>query len=169
MILLEAGPSDWYPFIHIPAGMRSLKPDEETKQRMAEKVARIVRLTIISSLVLVSITTLIALWFQGWSAGNDVASLSSIKSVWADTRFGQVWTLRVSVLIGGFLLCAIAFGRLKELIVKGDWRESSWISLAVCAVALPLTTSLNSHAAAERSETEFRVIVDWMHLVTGGI
>ena len=158
-----------FPALVLPAGLRSLKPDEETKQRIADKVARIVRLTIISSLVLVSITTLIALWFQGWSAGNDVASLSSIKSVWADTRFGQVWTLRVSVLIGGFLLCAIAFGRLRELIVKGDWRESSWISLAICAIALPLTTSLNSHAAAERSETDFRVIVDWMHLVTGGI
>ena len=158
-----------FPALVLPAGLRSLKPDEETKERIADKVARIVRLTIISSLVLVSITTLIALWFQGWSAGNDVASLSSIKSVWADTRFGQVWTLRVSVLIGGFLLCAIAFGRLRELIVKGDWRESSWISLAICAIALPLTTSLNSHAAAERSETEFRVIVDWMRLVTGGI
>src|SRR2546422_6925548 len=157
------------PALVLPAGLLSLKPGEETKQRIAEKVARIVRITILSSLVLVSITTIIALWFQGWSAGNDVASLSSIKSVWADTRFGQVWTLRVSVLIGGFLLCAIAFGRLRELIVKGDWRESSWISLAICAIALPLTTSLNSHAAAERSETEFRVIVDWMHLVTGGI
>src|SRR5207247_849705 len=84
---------------------------------------------------------------QGWSAGNDVASLSSIKSVWADTRFGQVWTLRVSVLIGGFLLCAIAFGRLRELIVKGDWRESSWISLAICAIALPLTPRLIITAA----------------------
>jgi copper transport protein len=158
-----------FPALVLPAGLASLKPDEETKRRIAEKVARIVRLTIISSLVLVSVTTLIALWFQGWSAGNDVASLSSIKSVWTDTRFGQVWTLRVSVLIGALLLGAIAFGRLKELIVKGDWRESSWISLAICAVALPLTTSLNSHAAAERSETEFRVIVDWMHLLTGGI
>jgi copper transport protein len=158
-----------FPALVLPAGLRSLKPDEETKGQIADKVARIVRLTIISSLVLVSITTLIALWFQGWSAGNDWASLSSIKSVWTDTRFGQVLTLRVSVLIGGFLLGAIAFGRLKELIMKGDWRESSWIALAICALALPLTTSLNSHAAAERSETEFRVIVDWAHLVTGGI
>jgi len=153
----------------LPAGLRSLKPDDETKRRIADKVARIVRLTIISSLVLVSITTVIALWFQGWSAGNDWASFSSIKSVWTDTRFGQVWTLRVSVLVGAFMLSALAFGRLKELIVKGDWRESSWISLAVCAFALPLTSSLISHAAAERSETEFRVAVDWMHLVTGGI
>jgi len=158
-----------FPALVLPAGLRSLKPDEETKQRIAEKVARIVRITILSSLALVSVTTLLALWLQGWSAGSDAASLSSIKDVWTDTRFGQVWTLRVSVLVGGFLLGALAFGRLKDLIVKGDWRESSWISLAVCAFALPLTTSLISHAAAERSQTEFRVIVDWMHLVTGGI
>ncbi len=158
-----------FPALVLPAGLRSLKPDEETNRRIAEKVARIVRLTVLSSLVLVSITTLVGLWLQGWSAGSDAASLSSIKDVWTDTRFGQVWTLRVSVLIGAFLLSAIAFARLKELIVKGDWRESSWISLAICAIALPLTTSLNSHAAAERSQTEFRVIVDWMHLVTGGI
>ncbi len=158
-----------FPALVLPAGLRSLKPDEETKQRIAEKVARIVRITILSSLALVSVTTLLALWLQGWSAGSDAASLSSISDVWKDTRFGQVWTLRVSVLMGGFLLSALAFGRLKDLIVKGDWRESSWISLAVCAFALPLTTSLISHAAAERSQTEFRVIVDWMHLVTGGI
>ena len=158
-----------FPALVLPAGLRSLKPDEDTKQKIAEKVARIVRVTILSSLALVTVTTLFALWLQGWSAGSDVASLSSIKSVWTDTRFGQVWTLRVSVLIGAFLLGAIAFGRLKELIVKGDWRESSWISLAICAIALPLTTSLNSHAAAEQNETEFRVIVDWMHLLTGGI
>ncbi|TMG07298.1 MAG: hypothetical protein E6I02_06125 [Chloroflexi bacterium] len=158
-----------FPALVLPAGLRSLKPDEETKQRIAKKVARIVRITILSSLALVSVTTLLALWLQGWSAGSDPVSLSSIKDVWTDTRFGQVWTLRVSVLVGGFLLGALAFGRLKDLIVKGDWRESSWISLAVCAIALPLTTSLISHAAAERSQTEFRVIVDWMHLVTGGI
>jgi copper transport protein len=158
-----------FPALVLPAGLRSLKPDEETKERIAEKVARIVRLTIISSLVVVSITTLLSLWFQGWSAGGSATSVTAIKDVWTDTRFGQVWTLRVSVLIGAFLLGFLAFGRLKDLIVKGDWRESSWISLAICAVALPLTTSLNSHAAAERSQTEFRVIVDWMHLVTGGV
>ena len=158
-----------FPALVLPAGLRSLKPDEETKQKIAEKVARIVRVTILSSLALVTVTTLFALWLQGWSAGSDVASLSSIKDVWTDTRFGQVWTLRVSVLVGAFMLSALAFARLKDLIVKGDWRESSWISLTVCAIALPLTTSLNSHAAAEQSETEFRVIVDWMHLLTGGI
>jgi copper transport protein len=158
-----------FPALVLPAGLRSLKPDDETKQRIAEKVARIVRITILSSLALVSVTTLLSLWLQGWSAGSDVVSLSSIKDVWTDTRFGQVWTLRVSVLVGAFMLGALAFGRLKDLIVKGDWRESSWISLAVCAIALPLTTSLISHAAAERSQTEFRVIVDWMHLVTGSI
>src|SRR5262249_53252864 len=106
-----------FPALVLPAGLRALKPDEETKRRIADKVARILRLSIISSLVLVSVTTLIALWFQGWSAGNDVASFGSIKDVWTDTRFGQVWTLRVSVLVGGFMLAALAFGRLKDLVI----------------------------------------------------
>ena len=35
--------------------------------------------------------------------------------------------------------------------------------------ALPLTTSLNSHAAAERSKTEMYVASDWLHLVAGSI
>src|SRR5207245_9280382 len=116
------------PALVLPAGLRSLKPDEETKQRIAKKVARIVRITILSSLALVSVTTLLALWLQGWSAGSDPVSLSSIKDVWTDTRFGQVCTLRVIVLVGGFLRGALAFGRLCDVIVIVYWFDSSWNS-----------------------------------------
>jgi copper transport protein len=71
--------------------------------------------------------------------------------------------------MGAILLATIALKRLPGLLEKQDLREAAWLCLLVAALALPLTTSLNSHSAAERTETELYVASDWLHLVAGSI
>jgi len=158
-----------FPALVLPAGLRAIKPDERTSKEIAKRASRLVGATIIAALAVITITTLVSLWLQGWAASGQKDSLIALQDVWTDTRFGDIFTLRVSVVIGVILLSALALRRLPGLLEKGNLRESAWLCLAVAALALPLTTSLNSHAAAERSATELRVFVDWLHLIAGGL
>jgi copper transport protein len=158
-----------FPALVLPAGLRAIKPDERTAGEIARRVSRVIGATVIAALAVITVTTLVSLWLQAWAASGDKFSLSAMQDVWTDTRFGDIFTLRVSVLIGAILLSALALKRLPGLLEKWDLRDSAWLCLAVAAVALPLTTSLNSHSAAERSGAELHVTIDWLHLVAGGI
>jgi copper transport protein len=158
-----------FPALVLPAGLRAIKPDERTAGEIARKASRVISATIITALAVITVTTLVSLWLQAWAASGQKDSLIAVQDVWTDTRFGDIFTLRVSIIIGAVLLSAIALRRLPGLIEKGDLRESAWLCLIAAAVALPLTTSLNSHSAAGRSETELYVVSDWVHLVAGGI
>ena len=155
-----------FPLLVLPGALSAIKPDDRL---VAERAGRAIRVTIVAALVVLTLTTAASLWIQAWSAVSDATSLSALQDVWTDTRFGEILTIRVSVLIGAFLLCAVAFQRLPLLLERRDFREPAWLALGIAALALPLTTSLNSHAAAERNETELYVFVDWLHLATGGL
>ena len=158
-----------FPALVLPAGLRALKADERTAEAIGRRGSRAVGATIISALAVVAITTALSLWLQSWAAGGQADSFSAMRDVWTDTRFGEILTLRVSIIVGAILLCALALPRLRSLLAKSDLLEPTWVALGICALALPLTTSLNSHSAAGRSETEIYVASDWLHLVAGGI
>jgi len=158
-----------FPALVLPAGLRAIKPDERTAGEIAKRVSRVIGATIIAALAVITVTTFVSLWLQGWAAGGQKDSLSAVQDVWTDTRFGDIFTLRVSVLIGAILLSALALKRLPGLLEKGSLREPAWLCLIVAALALPLTTSLNSHSAAERSGTELHMAADWLHLAAGSI
>jgi copper transport protein len=157
-----------FPALVLPAGLRAIKPDERTAREIARKASRVISATIITALVVITVTTLVSLWLQAWAASGEKGSLSALQDVWTDTRFGDIFTLRVSIIIGAVLLSVLALKRLPGLIEKGDLRESAWLCLTAASIALPLTTSLNSHAAAERTNSELYVAIDWLHLVAGG-
>jgi copper transport protein len=156
-----------FPALVLPAGLRAIKPDEKAAGEIARKASRVIGATIIAALAVITMTTFASLWLQAWAASGDKLSLSAMQDVWTDTRFGDIFTLRISIVIGAILLSALALKRLPTLLEKGDLRESAWLCLMAAAVALPLTTSLNSHAAAERNNSEFYIAVDWLHLVAG--
>ncbi len=153
----------------LPVGLSAIKESSAVKERIIGRTARLIKTTIWSALAVLAVTTALSLWIQSWSATGDVVSPSGIRDIWTNTRFGEIWTLRVGALVAVLLLGAMAFSRLPELLAKRDWRDSSWVGLGICALALPLTTSLNSHSAAGRSLTELRVFVDWLHLASGGL
>jgi copper transport protein len=158
-----------FPAIVLPAGLRTIEADGRTVEAIARKVSRIVRATIISALAVIVITTALSLWMQGWAASGQAHSFEAMQTVWTDTRFGEILTLRVSIIVGAVLLGALALPKLRELLARSELLEPAWVALAICAFALPLTTSLNSHAAAERATTELYVASDWLHLVAGSV
>jgi copper transport protein len=73
------------------------------------------------------------------------------------------------VIVGAILLTGLALPKLRSLLARSQLVEPVWVALGICAFALPLTTSLNSHSAAERSSTELYVASDWLHLAAGSI
>jgi copper transport protein len=158
-----------FPAIVLPAGLRAIKADERSADEIATGGSRIIGGTIIGSLTVIAITTGLALWLQGWAAAGQMDSFKTIREVWSDTRFGEILTLRVSIIIGAVMLTGLALRRLRSSLARSELFEPAWVALAICAFALPLTTSLNSHAAAERSGTELHVAVDWLHLAAGSI
>ena len=158
-----------FPALVLPAGLRAIRADDRNLEAIARKASRVIGVTVISALAVITVTTALSLWLQAWAATGQADSLSGLKDVWTDTRFGEIFTLRLSVLIGAILLATIALKRLPGLLEKQDLREAAWLCLLVAALALPLTTSLNSHSAAGRTETELYVASDWLHLVAGGI
>jgi len=158
-----------FPAVVLPAGLRTMKADERTSGPIARKASRIVVGTIVVALAVVSISTAMSLWLQSWSASGHTGSFQAISDVWTDTRFGEILTLRVSVIVGAILLSGLALPKLRSLLARSELVEPAWVALGICAFALPLTTSLNSHAAADRSETQLRIAIDWLHLSAGGI
>lgn len=81
------------------------------------------------------------------------------------TRFGQVWNVRMLVLVSVVILFFLAwFYRVDSPI----WIRASW-SAAVPAFALALATnSVISHAPGSRAEPWVALFLDWAHLTAAG-
>lgn len=133
------------------------------------RAAGMLRGIVIAGLVTAGITTAAALWLQAWAARGDATSLGALRDVWTDTRFGEIWTLRVGLIAAVVMFSFMALRKLPLLLGNRDFRQADWLVLTAAAIALPLTTSLNSHAAAARSDSELYSVIDWLHLVAGGI
>ncbi|MGH2361379.1 MAG: copper resistance CopC family protein, partial [bacterium] len=121
-----------FPAIVLPAGLRAIKADGPTNEEIARRVSRIVRTTIIAALGVVVVTTVLSLWLQGWAAGGQADSFSALGDVWTDTRFGEILTLRVSVIVGAILLGGLALPKLRSLIASNELTEPAWVALGIC-------------------------------------
>jgi copper transport protein len=158
-----------FPFLILPAGVAALHPSP-SGERAVRRILRTARISaIVASLALVA-ASLLSLWVQAWLASGDSTSVDAIKDLVTNTRFGEVWTARI-LLAGG----AVAASLLVLLRPSRQWHESivhpsntQWAVLLLIAVAVPVTTSLNSHAAASGS-TDLQTVVDYIHLLAGGL
>ena len=116
-----------FPVLVLPAGLRAIRADDRNLEAIARKASRVIGVTVISALAVITVTTALSLWLQAWAATGQADSLSGLKDVWTDTRFGEIFTLRLSVLIGAILLATIALKRLPGLLEKQDLREAAWL------------------------------------------
>lgn len=110
----------------------------------------------------------LALVLQAWAAAGALPDAfgATMRQVLTESRFGNVWTVRAvltALAIEGFLLArpwrVLEHLRPRNLV--------SWLPLTAAAVGLPLTVSMNSHAAAGDSE-RLGTALDWIHLLAGG-
>ena len=78
------------------------------------------------------------------------------------SRFGQIWLIRLGLLVLATL--ALNFAIASKASQSGLHRRS-WGALGGVGAGILLTTSLNSHAAAQIEYTWFTVSIDWLHLL----
>ncbi len=96
---------------------------------------------------------------------------SPLATLITQTRYGQVWLGRLALLA----LLAFVLTRLRaSRRLPGRRERLSWYLAAGIAAAVPLTTSLGSHAAALAPSTTpaapaLPIAADWVHLVATGL
>jgi copper transport protein len=159
-IAMTVGLVLFVPAILIPA-LTARGIQEEAFGHMQAVVSRL----FMTAVVLLVLGAIMALLMQAWrntgSLGDGISDLGSILS---DSRYGHTWIARI-FLIGALAEIAVASGsglRLQRRALP------TWGLLAVVALAIPVTASLNSHAAAGSDFTILATAADWLHFVSAG-
>ncbi len=119
----------------------------------------------IATIGLLAVAAVLALLMQAWrNTGSFGDATSSLGDILADSRYGHTWIARVFLIAGLAELALISRSGLRL-----DARAlPTWGLLAVVALAIPVTQSLNSHAAAGSDFTVLATVADWLHLTGSG-
>ena len=163
-----------FPFLILRRGFSALSDaaaeDTSTREEAERRAAATARVSVLVAAGALLLGGLLSLWVQVWAAGGSASETGAVEQVLRDSRFGEIWTFRIA-LVAIIAISAVVLVRQRGI----PWRESiwergnsAWLLLAGLAVAIPGTTSLNSHAAASSSGV-FATTADWIHLVAGGI
>jgi copper transport protein len=158
-----------FPFLVLPAAVERLNPSP-ANEGAVRRALHISRISVLVSVVALLVASLMAVWVQAWLASGESTSLDAVREFISASRYGDIWLVRMA-LTGGALVCAVLIMSRS----RGEWHESilhpkntPWAVLAALAIALPITTSLNSHAAAG-GDFNFQTAIDYIHLVAGGL
>jgi copper transport protein len=158
-----------FPFVILPAAVVGLNASEanEVGVRRALRIARVS--TLLASLGLI-IASCASLWMQVWLGSGDSTPFGLFRDFVSDTRYGDVWIARMALAAGAFVCSLLILVR-----GRGAWHESMlhprntpWVVLAALSLAIPVTTSLNSHAATG-GDFDLSTAIDYVHLVAGGL
>jgi len=157
-----------FPMFVLPAGLRRLNTDAGEDQEAYGHSLPVTRMAVLASVVWLALATVLALCVHVWSASGSL-SPGDFSDVIQNTRFGDIWILRAVLIFGIAASSQFLFRaqRREEASGPPTWRDVDWALLLVLALAVPATTSLNSHAAAS-NHSELRTFIDWLHLVAGG-
>ena len=80
-----------------------------------------------------------------------------------NSRFGQIWLIRLGLLVLAMLALNFAISTKTN---QSRLHRRSWWALVGVGAAILLTTSLNSHSAAQIEYTWVTVSIDWLHLLS---
>jgi putative copper export protein len=153
----------------LPAGVAGLSasPPNERAARRALSIARTSTLLAAVALILASCASL---WVQVWLGSGDSTPFGLVRDFVSDTRYGDIWVARMALAAGALVCSLLIMAR-----SRGEWHESilhprntPWAVLAALSLAIPVTTSLNSHAAAG-GDFNLQTAIDYLHLVSGGL
>lgn len=158
------------PFLLLPAGFEALRDDGQEDEDAELSSAALVRVSALGAALLVVVASLLMVWLQAWAASGSAVSLSAAGDVLTGTRFGDIWFVRIT--LAGV---ALLFSMLSLRVADPPWWRSilagpntAWLALLLAALAIPVTTSMNSHAAAEGT-AKLQTMVDWAHVAAAGV
>ena len=131
----------------VPGGLRNTIPT----------ITRLAILALLAALV----GDLVALLVQAAESGGPY--FSSLKTTLFDTRYGELWMLRIGLL--GLLAALLSF-----VSWVWPWRKAEISTFAfIASLALVVPFSFNSHASAQTSGRAFAIATDMIHLASAGI
>ena len=128
------------------------------------RVMRRLRAIVIAALLLAGMASLLALLQQSMVFFNASAEQVIAQNLWQvaliGSRFGDVWTFRVVLLLFGaaLLFAASYFRDLFPQLTAGFWRGMPW--LGALFIGLSMVTS---HAAGSLLLPWLAIAVDWLH------
>ena len=163
-----------FPFLVLARGFARLTGKPGSRSRASRRLrpphrARAALSLIVAAFALLA-GTLLSLWIQVWSAGGSATETGALEQVLRETRFGEIWIFRIGLVAIACVTAVVVFrqrGRpWQQSVLAGA--NSGWLLVAGLAIAIPGTTSLNSHAAASGSGV-IATVADWIHLVAGGV
>lgn len=141
--------------------IRSAAPDGDVTRVMGRALFKVVLLTT----GLLFLAAVLALVMQAWRNTGDLGTgIEALGDIVTDSRFGHTWLARI-LLIGALLEALVLFR--PRLTVPGT--ATAWGIVAVLALAIPVTVSLNSHAASGARLTELATFADWLHFSASGV
>ena len=132
--------------------------------RLPVRVVQRLRFCLIASIALAFIGNLIALLQQSMVFFNTQAAQVIEQNLWQvvqiGSRFGDVWTFRMVLLLFTAILIAVAeyYRELMPQIFSGIWRGMIW--LAALFIGL---TMITSHAAGSLVMPWIAILVNWIH------
>jgi copper transport protein len=110
------------------------------------------------SFTIVAATTVTWLIWHVYTVSPSSLNLETFSRVLLDTRFGNIWILRITIL---GIIASILY-----VYARSEGKEGFPASLLMVATgALLLTTSLNSHSAAATQSGILPIVSDWVHLL----
>ncbi len=128
------------------------------------RVMRPLRLIVVGALLLAGIANLLALLQQSMVFFNTGAEQVLSQSLWQvvliGSRFGDVWTFRVVLLLFGaaLLFAAAYFRELFPQLTVGFWRGMPWLGALFIGMSM-----VTSHAAGSLLLPWVAIAVDWLH------
>lgn len=138
-----------------------------TSSQLPKRVMRRLRLCLLSALALAFLANLIALLQQSMAFFNTDAAQVVQQSLWQvaliGSRFGDIWTLRLVLLIfcAVLLFAAEYFRALMPQLAEGIWRGLPWLGALFIGLSM-----ITSHAAGSTVLPWVAIAVDWLHALT---
>ncbi len=132
--------------------------------RLPSRVMRRLRCCLVSALVLALVANLLALLQQSMAFFNADAAQILQQNLWQVTligsRFGDIWTLRLVLLIfcAVLLFAAEYFRDLLPQLAEGIWRGLPWLGALFIGLSM-----ITSHAAGSTLLPWAAIAVDWLH------
>jgi copper transport protein len=120
------------------------------------------RYGVVASLLAIA-GSLAALAAQATTIAPDTPVIAAIRETLADTRYGQLWQIRLLLLALVIAAVALALGG------PGSWRRPALLAGAIAALVTPLPFSLISHAAAQQEGRSAAVAADALHLLAAAV
>jgi copper transport protein len=115
------------------------------------------------SAVLAVAGSLAALAAQATTIAPDTPVIAAIRETLGDTRYGQLWQIRL------LLLALVIAAVVSALWGPRSWRRPALLVGAIGALVTPLPFSLISHAAAQQEGRSAAVAADALHLLAASV